>query len=451
MTAASRGGGPDAWLGKAVVSLGAAFFVAIAMSIQLSTISLNFGSVLHGSDTLWRGHTAAFRLAAIEPKSAGLLTMQKVSAELVDDHGLRVAAEVVNGQKTAILSVEVPEEIDEHATLRVKVVVDDGIDAFDVPVIVADEPGRPRGRLAANKEELATGEPASSLVMLYPASGHFVAGLKNQVIGQVLQKGTVVRPGGTTGESEPRVTALELGLNNVKSVNGFFRGSLMPHNRMAPLEVEVGFGEGTKSRVRVPIVPRPSQLVLAVRGGPMVAAGATIEVRILTLPFRGAVEVDMWVGNTLVRALSAVPQRGGLDVGLEVPHDARGLLRVQAYKNLVSPGGSVSEVARWALGRGEGVKGFLKSYQGSGAVLGHLESGGVSPMVSEIALSRFVSTARGAPRIWETLGGREMALERERGRLRSYVHYLYLGCAVAFVLLVVFVGLGYYRQRRLGF
>src|SRR5690349_12338613 len=94
--------------------------LAIVLAVRLSTLRPPSGSWLYGSDIVWRGHRAAFRVVALEADGTDPLPMQKVSLSLRDGRG-RQATHDASGHWVAEGSLAVPANLDSDPWLDVEV------------------------------------------------------------------------------------------------------------------------------------------------------------------------------------------------------------------------------------------------------------------------------------------------------------------------------------------
>jgi len=407
--------------------------VAVILSIQLSTLGLNFGSLVYGSPSLWRGHQAAFRVAAIDPQTTRFVRDVRAVITLDDQNGHAVQHGAV-GSDFVEFNVDVPKDMVPVSSLfKVSLGTTLGNDNVTIPTTIVDRPTSTctvRSHTEALNLEHATSlsKPARTLeIHLYPVGGQAVRTLENVIWGRLTRRGTPVATARIRGASHAFV------LDTVSDANGLFRFSHQSYNHNEPLLFEI-VGEET---VAVPIEFRPAQQRVDLSPGPFLKPGTTLRAHITTLPFRGAVHVDFWTGDILAMASSAPAKRGQRLVEFDVPEDFSGLLQVEVYRGLFSANdGSTSVGAVW-VGHSNAaaeLQRCLAATQNIDPAIDAFVANPSSEKLATLALTRIVRENLGMPLLRSNMHERASQVTAEIETLRRKVH-VFLG-------LTLLVGLG---------
>ena len=278
---------------------GAILLVAMVLSIELSTMGLTFGSLVYGSNPLWPGHTATFRVGALDARTSRLIAPIRARVVLHDEMAA-VAEGEAEGDDVAEITLTLPKELGPRPLLRVELETEQGDDAVEVPLRLADAPTAAL-RISPHLDALIPGADRSAgplQIALYPNSGEAVAGLPNEVVGHLTRDGKPV---------SAAITSKLLGLTSRSDEAGLFSFTFRPPLKPQSLPFVVSEATGAPVTLGVPLDFRPVQLAVGVAPYPVVAPGATIDLRITTLPFRTPLRIDLWAGDVLVQGHSLLP------------------------------------------------------------------------------------------------------------------------------------------------
>ena len=436
----------DRRLRFAVKLFAAIILFCIVTSIELSTIDLNFASFLYGSDQVWAGHRASFRLGAIDAQSKRPLKKLSVDARLKAGNETLETVEAV-GHQWAEFKVKIPKDPPKSPlSLDITVKSEQGTDTFQIPLQVTSSPAtvssefQSLDRLYDDDNAQAPREVKGYQLKLYPLAGHLVSGLTNPIVGQLFHQG---KP------TEGQVQSTELGLLETTSPQGLVRFEWRPMISPRPLSFKVGSHPIHSQMVR--IKPQPSQLLLHRPEPWLNSPGSSAAASIRSLPFRGRFHIDVWAGNCLLLAASEFPEGDGFEFALKLPPDFEGLLRVDAYKNFMAPAGTVTSSHLWVSSKpmSEATQDLLKVlktlpnanewkwvFEGSGPL---------KQAMIPLLLSRLFPKAQGAPLILSTLETRKTTVTDERDGLRRHIHRLFfITIITGAFLLIAWV----FNQRR---
>ena len=405
--------------------------LAITLSIQLSTLGLTFGSVVHGGDPVWPGHTATFRAGALDAQTSRLVPGVHVTARLVDQSGVRATAEAI-GDELAEVHLDVPADLGATAEVELDLHSPLGDDTVRVPLQVERAPRRMAARLANNEEtwiEEAKKPSGRVRVALYPHSGHAVAGLENPITGRVTRDGAPLAT---------HVVCKEAHVDTHSDAAGLFTFSFRPP--LKPQSLVFRVGDESPASVGVPLDFRPSQLRAELLPGRLLTPGSEAHLRVHTLPFRTPVHVDVWVGDVLLHGATAAAARGLLDLPIPIPADVRGLMRVDVYKSVWDPASNLSSVAAWVspappLEACNEALDALRQLPGGDPILAvaAAASGDERLRACGLALGRVEAVTPGMPLLRSNIAERRARVAAEVDALRGQVH--------AFGAAVVILGL----------
>ncbi len=438
----------DRRLKQAIVVFAALLLAAIIASVHLSTMRVAFGSLTFGGKTVWRGHDTAFRFAALDPGSNRFVDNIEVQATLIDRKGQRLHV-ASHGDPFADVRFQVPADLERSAFLDVQLSTPAGSEHFRVATTARDRPTPLSGHLVSYEDNLKTsanvggGTKGGYGVALYPESGPLVAGLENDIVARVTQDGNPT--------SRP-VTNDQVGLQGRSDAFGLLRFTYRPPLNPTPLVFAIG--EAPSVSVHVPIDARPTQLALDVQPRGIVRPGATLEIKVPTLPFRDAVILDVWAGGTLLLSapLAATEQPRRAEVRL--PEGLSGFVRVDAYRNPASPDETSLSRLVWVSDSP-----LADAADAALAALGHLE--GTDPLLAAtrtasseakaawlpLLLTRYRPDTSGLPLLRSTVEERQAQLRREVARLRRWVHIAFV--LTAFCALALATVWGVRHRRRM--
>lgn len=423
----SREARDDRTLKIAIGAFAGLLLICITISIHLSTLDLSFGSLVYGSRTIWRGHTASFRVAAVNPRGMQLLPIERVHLTLRDGRGVRAEAEAA-GEGALDLMLRTPDDLDTHCFLDVELTSSLGPDMATLALRAVDTPGPMTGRLAATKDLLAAKQPkqtGSYRIEPYIVGGHAVSGFENRITGRLLQNGQPL---------STKVAAPLLGLKVQSDRLGLFAFKYRPLPRQGSLAFEVG--EAPSITKELPIDIRNTGMQIAVRPSGFIPPGLSVDVTLQTLPFRSPVHVDVWAGNALLLTTSQPPEGRQLVLEIGLPKDLDGPVRIDAYRNFVAPEDTRVSSLLWASPkagptRARDAREMLAGLTGTHGEIGilaaaRLAQGDDLTRLVTLGLRRFVPETAGLPLMRSTMGSRQEAINLEKSELRAKMHIMFI-------------------------
>ncbi len=419
-------------------------------SIELSTIDLNFASFVYGSDQVWIGHRASFRIGAIDAQTKRPIKGIVVKAVLKSS-GQELQSVEVNGPDWAEFAVKIPKEIAPNSplTLEIAVETEQGTDNFALPLTPLDKPGpilsefQPLSRLYQDDNAQAPREVEGYQLKLYPLSGHLVSGLSNTIASQLLYRGS---------PSAGVVQSTQLKIHQTLSDQGIAHWEWTPMVTPRPLVFMVGSTANHKQTVR--IKPRPSQLLLKRASHWRKKPGTSVSAQVESLPFRGRFHLDVWAGSCLLLTTSETPNSRGIDFSLKLPPDFEGMLRVDAYKNFMAPSGTVTSFHTWISSDNDqlAMEALVDELTQISSFDEWKEALNISPSAREelmpLILSRLFPITEGAPLLRATLETRKSSLTAQREELRRHVHQLFFWTIVVGVILLAASIISHKRKVR---
>jgi hypothetical protein len=423
----------------AVGAFGLLLLVAIFMAIGLSLVQAPFGSVIFGSTTVWRGHTAAFRAIALDADGFTQRPVDRARFAWRDDRGPREPVEAGVGE-VAEVTLAVPDDLDGFAWLDVTLQRGTDEDTVRMPVRVLETPGTPAGVLVPWEAELDPKvplRPSEVSAAAYPLARVLVDGLENDVALQV-------RRGGRPWQGPVRVEPP--GVDAAADAAGWLRVRYRPPAGNRALRISLGADPNLATTL--PLQPKATQLRLDVSPGPIALDSEPLRAHVQALPFRDSVYIDLWVGQALVAATSAPLEQGARDVTLPLPKGYRGFVQVVAYRNLQAARDTQLAALRWVQPAGDRSQADAALL----AALAALPGGGArqaADLPAEVAVSRFVPDFDGMPVIAATGEERQAAFDRERARLQGQIqHYFLATLALGAVAVTVWLTRHQVRTRR---
>lgn len=430
-------------------SFAAVLLVAIVASVQLSTLGVNFGTLIYASPTLWRGHDAALRISAIEP--GGLRGVESLAAQLVlrDENGVRWQGSA-GGQDFVDVRIPVPEDLGRFPFLDVVVEAAGGVDRFTLTELEAtDRPppiaGRVRSDAALLQESYHPPESGYRIVP-YPSIGQTIGSIPNPTTLRITDGGEPAANLRVRSEA-PQVDARTDAL-------GLVSFSYTPGLPVGPLRLKLG--EAPSITAEVPLKIAKTGIWLDTTPSGFVRPGGTLSVTLRTLPFRGPVHLDVWVGEALLLTTSIRQHERTETLEVVLPEDAEGFVRINAYRNFSAPRDSMVSTLAFAAAAPPEVAAkqavaVLNKLQGHTDAISAAQNatGRARVRLAELAMTRFVPETAGVPRLRATLASRRAELEQRKDRLRGHVHTLFLlTVALGLALVVARVLLHQARTRR---
>ena len=412
-----------------VLRLGIAGFsgvllLTIVASIHLSTLDVAFGSMLSGATRIWRGQSASFRVAAFDPRGVDWVGPIAATFTLRDAAGVHAEATDA-GHAFAEARLAVPSEVAAEASLVVEVETPLGSDRITVALEARDRPGPLAGRIAPHTDAYPEGQRPSGAyqVAVYPRGGHVVAGLENMISARISR------------EDQPVATSLHtdaFGIHSESDEAGIFHFPFSPLPRAQHLSFSVG--DGGAETITIPLEVKSSGLLLEVSPRGLVAPGADLSVRLATLPFADpTVHLDVWVGGALVLTTSRPVADRHLELEIGLPRAARGLVRVEAYRNLGADDDVRSTQLLWASEAppeqaAATALDALAELDGGDPILAlaRAASGAAKVELTRMALTRYLPDSAGPPTIASTLDARRTLVADRRRSARTAVHTLFV-------------------------
>lgn len=409
----------------ALSGFGAVLLATMIASMHLSTLELSFGTMMFGSSQLWRGERAHFRLMAVDPQAAlRPVTIEDASLTLKDAE--RSFGPYRFTGRLASLSFPVPDELSDTVTARVSVATEYGIETFEQTLTTVDTPAAMQGRIVSHRELLESrGRPplnAPTTVRLYPSSGVFVDGLVNRIYGAAQ----------LDGNRGPTVVSSQTsGFRAETDADGLFIAEIRPQARPTGERFVVGEAPGFSQDLYLRTESR--QLVASTEPAALANPGDTVQIAVETLPVREAIFADLWVGDALVAGISIPPGPSPLHAELVIPLNARGLVRIDVFRRLLTPDASFSSVPLWVSRNTpeasvEELLDALEKRPGDDWAIGAASDTQSQSrrQLAVMALSRFESRRVGSPLLRNTVDEREHALSERKRRLRGRVNLLFI-------------------------
>lgn len=465
----------------AIIGYACALLIVIVLSVHVSTLELAFGSVCYGSRTLWRGHDAAFRIVALEPRRLTMVDTMRARITVRDQAGHPVVFREAQGP-IAEINVPIPTTLELiGARADVEVHTSYGVDRFTLPVTVAPEgspgiappgiahaahatPGAIDGTFTPDLHDLfwlPRHQPTSTgpyHVELFAQAGEVIAGMPNHLYGQITQNG------------QPVMTVVEnrsMGLHVSGNALGLFEFDYTPPMEQKPLTLSVGTPPHT-SEITWPINSKPTQIMLSVSPDVIAKSGGTIDVTVRTLPYRKPIYVDMILNDTVVLSTSLppdhenpIPSADPMDRGrrmtLPIPADAHGWLLITAYRNVLTPQESFARQLVWVSPQtapGAALDEAIASVRTHNLLLVpsqaqlnmlplHLQE-----QALRVALTRFQPRSKGAPLLHSTLQTRLSAFKARQHQWRTWINGGLLVLVTVGLIMMVTLVLKQQRQTR---
>ncbi|MEL6759848.1 MAG: hypothetical protein AAFP04_05545 [Myxococcota bacterium] len=408
----------------ALTGFGAVLLATMIASMHLSTLELSFGTMMFGSSQLWRGERAHFRLMAVDPQAALRPIAIDEASLTLKDKGRVLGPYRFEGSLPS-LSLPIPDDLSDSVTARVSVATEFGIDTFEQTLTPVDTPTAMQGRITAHRELLEPrGRPAldaATTLRLYPSSGVFVDGLMNRVYGAAQ----------VDGARAPIVVSSETsGFRAETDADGLFTVQMRPQPRPTGERFVLGEAPGFSQRFFLRTENR--QLVASTEPAAFARPGETIQIAIETLPLREALFADLWIGDSLVAGTSIAPGPSPLRTELVIPTNARGLVRIDVFRRLLTPDASFSSATLWVSAASPSARhrellDTLAKLPGDDWAI-HAAKDTQNPEANPLAamaLSRFASERVGSLLLRNTVDERARALNERKQRLRGRVNLLF--------------------------
>jgi hypothetical protein len=410
------------WVRLGIAGFSGILLVSIVASVHLSTLDISFGSIVFGSRNLWRGQSAAFRVAAYHARGTDLLAPIAATFTLGDDAGHHV--EVTQGGNTFVETrLPVPDALVNPCRLQVTIDTPDGSDDVSLILDATDRPPPLGGRIASHLENRPSAAPPPSgplRVAVYPQGGQVVAGLENMISARITLHGIPLATSIDTNEFGIHVESDTLGLFH-------FPFTPMPQPKTLSFDTNAG-------RVELPFEVKTTGLLLETSQRGLVRPGADLAISVTTLPFADpTVHIDVWAGGALLLASSRPAKDRRVDVDIGLPRDASGFMRVEAYRNLGADPESRSTQLLWASDSPEAdaaneLLAALAALPGGDPIIDEARAAPVDRRadLARLALTRFVPETTGPPVLQSTLGARRLRVSEGRESLRAAVHTLFV-------------------------
>lgn len=399
-----------------IAGFATAALLALSVSIHLSTLELNFGTLIFGSPVLRSGGQAAFRVHALEPISWRPVPLREVAVRDENEHSIQ--AKAFDGTVLVTLA----ESTRKSVTLHFRITTDSGVDQASVQLPVSEQ-ARTALRIVSHRAALiqdrSVGSSKNPPVALYPEWGHAVLGLPSRVYGRWL------------GPTQPSIEVEAMDIKTTVGDTGVFVLDLPARHRRDPLELKVKEGDRTHD-FKIPLDFRPSQLRLLLDAPDIIAPETTLKVSVKCLPFRDPVLLDVWIGDVLVATHEASATEGHAAFSVLIPSDAHGWLRLEAYRNLFAPEGAISVGVRW-IGDAPHEQELEKiarlistSADADDVALEFVQHPDRRKNLLPLVLSRLHAPGLGMPKLHSTVEDRQAQVRAYRDRLRGRVNALFV-------------------------
>lgn len=314
-------------------------FAVLVYQVTAASLRPPISTRVYGSAVVWPGHDALFRVLCLDADGLTPCTTPHIQAQwslLAPDGTLSGQGPRVMADTQGVLRLPVPTPLDANAVLSVDVA--DGartpVDHIRVAVRAQAEAHPVAGRTRAPLRLLAAGAP-EMLATLWPADGSVIAGLVATGAGQLTHKeqGDAAALAGTAGHA--------LVIDGPSDAAGRFRWHAEPQIKRAPWQLQRA---GLESLLEAKIEAEPRQLSLRLVEGPFVQTSSNLHVALRTLPFRGSVHIDVWLGQALVAGLDCAQG----EHSIPLPPGAHGPLMVTAYRQSLAPDDTHVTQVGWA-------------------------------------------------------------------------------------------------------
>jgi hypothetical protein len=417
---------------RCIAAFGALIFLGMVLSIHLSTLGVSFGTHVYGTNPIWPGHDATFRITAFDPHRSRPVKGLKVHL-MLQSEGRTLWEGRSEAHELAEIRLKIPQEIGPKPELRVHVDTPLGQDHTLIPLTRTSKPGPMLANISHHHDALSPKlrrHHSTTHIDLYPQGGQAVSGLLNTIHGRV----------SNPDSTQPlRITSDKLKLDTITSAQGIFQFDYRPP--LKPEYLVFQMDDLIQKTIKVPLEFRPLQLLLDVQPGPWLKPGQTIDVRVSTLPFRRPFSVDLWLGNVLLLGSTAPPDKGQRQLEITLPKKAEGPLRISAYKFFWYPEDSLSTQTYWMSSKSPveasaDALAWIRNLPGSDPSIEAALSAPPAkrPALVALALSRIKPQKPGMPLLRSTLERRQAQVYETINGARSHIHL--------FILMTFFFGLG---------
>ena len=424
--------------------------LSIVASVELSTLSLNFSTVCFGSPNVWLGHSAGFRVAALDAQSTRFLPSIDVTAELLDGQSV-VAQSTVQGVTLADLNLTIPLKVqNETLSLRVRVESDLGSDNFTLALRPMKHPSPINSVFSTSQQppyslkasSLQKNQPTTPDLELFPMAGHLISGLPNLIFGRITD--------GT--KPPPKELALKEGNSTLHpNAAGLFSFTHIPRGKdetftfLLPGHPHPG--------LKAALALRPAQLLLTPLPKAVFRPGEEVLVEIQTLPFRSPIHVDLWAGSALLKTTSTFAENGHVTLPLSTPVDFTGLIRIDAYKNFIAPQDTATSTHAFVTASSDPYPQLFATLSGRTppklvTEFGDATSGPVQTTLARLALARLFPPHEGAPLLRNTYDDRHNQITHSRDQLRTHVHQIFLASVAVGLLSLLGWVVSHQRKRK---
>ncbi len=316
----------------ALASLCAAWLVGVVCAVHVSTWQAPEALMVFGADHLWRGATAGFR--AVVRDSASHVPSARIKLVVwLESEQQRADPITIDTQDAAAWTMPVPAFAGERAWIALQRQPDAAppLPTIKIPLHLVDHPMTKPVVLAplGHHAPTVTTHASGMEVAWVPAGGLFAVGLQNPGIGQVLRNGRPWRRG--------RVRSAALHLDTLTDDDGLFDLFYTPPLHPTPVRFVLG---DDATPMWVDLLPKAQvtqfQMLVPTR---CFAQVDPAPLHIDTLPWRGALAVDLWLDDLLLGTTALPVQMRHSDATLSLKAALpAGFLAVVAFRHVLLPG-----------------------------------------------------------------------------------------------------------------
>lgn len=414
--------------GRAVRFLRWAFAATLLLlfstSIYIATLKVPFGIRIYGSESAWCGHTAAFHVVLVRGDAQDLLSAAEVTIGWRDfgspqhitlspeQPTLAVTLPVSNmcQKGTAVLDIEAktPEgSANTSQTIHLR------------PTLNTALQGQYRSRQDLYDVRQLTEAPLP--IVLFPTLGQWIFGMSNDARGR--------------GPATSAIQCPALHIDAVTDAQGYFETTVVPPLPGPPTQCYISHN---RQPIVVPLRSVARGLTLHSEHF-LVEPGAELRTELISLSRSAFHQVDIWLGDLLV---ATQPTRSG-KVVWKAPDDARGLARMSAYRDIVTPLPTLVALNFWIDTHDKAplsLRHFLEPF-------GPLEGTLQSDRDNLVRLSQLTLTPQTPLLLQSTLESTQQDLEESKARWRTYIVRSYIVLMTCLVLGMASVVL--HERRRL--
>lgn len=398
------------------ISLGT-FAIGLFFLLAYQTQSLSrippISARIYGSQEVWRGHTAFFRIECLAQDGLSLCAHPNMVVRWYQDQ--QTALGPASSVTHADVKLEVPSNLPQQAFLQITIQDGPGslADRVMLPVVAVDVPTFCQGHFLESSD-VVTADPHHQddmRVELYPDTGQIVDGLPAQGLGRVIYRGQSLFD--TFFAPQPSLWTI-VPSNPPTDLFSWRAPASMRRDAWviaAPQQ---------KRHVRFFPIFKPKQLLLRADALPFAKAGSLFNYRIEALSQKQGFYVDLWLGNSWVDGCHTDADH---PCPLALPKDYTGPAYLDAYRQLVTAQDTRATLLRWAQNAEstpqkdmQALRGWLQNQQGFGAEKTW------QPWHQAQAwtwMTRFVPTHAAAPRLYDSYATRQKAFVTEQHAQRQ--------------------------------